>query len=116
MTTDPVIYREIAVFPMISDGSGSLRLINSARADKQDEIASSYDVVLFVRDAETDEQIEDHPDCIEHDDLSYSAAVSISDELQALHPDAGFEWHGDDPAYFDPALITLTHLLREAIQ
>jgi len=106
-------YREIAVFPMISDGAGGLRLINSVSADQQEEIATSYDVVLFVRDTDTDEHIEDHPDCIEHDDLSFSAAASVSDDLQARYPDAGFEWHGDDPAHIDPATLTLVHALKE---
>lgn len=83
-------YSEIQVFPMIEDGEGNARLINSA--DTFGEKADFYDVAFHVRDAETHDHIEDHPLYREWDNLTLAEASEVANALRVVHPDVDFDW------------------------
>jgi hypothetical protein len=86
--------KEIQVFPMIQDADGSSRIINST--DKQDEKPDTYDVMVTVRDEDTHEHIEGHPDYQEFDDLTKDEAALLLYQLEQKHPDASSEWIEED--------------------
>lgn len=99
-------YKEIQVFPMIYLPDGSERLINSD--NKFNEEPDFFDVSLFVRDSDTDEHLEDHPDYQEWSYLSRADAARLASQLQEMHPDAGFDWleHGPGEANgWDPVPV-----------
>jgi hypothetical protein len=94
------LYKEIQVYPMIEDQDGSARLINST--DVQGEKPDYYDVSVLVRDEDTHEMIEDHPDYEEHENLTREDAALLLHRLEMKHPDAGVEWLEDGrPDYPD---------------
>jgi len=88
------IIKEIQVFPMIQDEDGSSRIINSK--DKQNEQPDAYDVIVSVRDEDTHEHIEDHPDYQEFDDLTKDQAAFLLYQLETKYPDASSEWIEED--------------------
>lgn len=83
-------YLTIEVFPMIEEANGDARPINSA--DRQNEVAEFYDVIVSVRKSDTDEPIDDHDDWQEWDNLTREQAIKLTDFLLVRYPDAGFDW------------------------